>query len=192
MKINRKLQENNVRQNWNISPNFLTDEQIENWTSNIEKMYPYTDGKTLGNSGSEIRSSKIRWATGDTFLTDFLFHFVNDFAQKTGIHVYKKCEIQYTEYDAKYKGHYSMHHDIDFQRNDGIDRKVSITVQLSDPSEYEGGDFVFDLPESPDPKLTKQKGTILVFPSYHMHAVMPITKGLRKSLVAWFYGPQWK
>ena len=59
-----------------------------------------------------------------------------------------------------------------------------------DTSEYEGGDFEFD-----EVKTTadfRSKGTVLVFPSYLRHRVLPVTSGIRRSLVAWFVGPRWK
>ena len=38
----------------------------------------------------------------------------------------------------------------------------------------------------------KKKGTLLIFPSYLRHRVLPVTSGVRRSLVAWFWGPKWK
>ena len=72
-------------------------------------------------------------------------------------------------------------------------RKLSITIQLSDSDEYEGGDFVFtkDIP-SPDAELIRKKGTIIVFPSFLYHQVMPVTKGTRYSLVGWYEGNDWR
>ena len=67
----------------------------------------------------------------------------------------------------------------------------TLIIQLSDSTEYEGGDFTFSEVESPN-QTSKDKGTVLVFPSYLQHKVTPVTKGERKSLVAWFEGPQWK
>ena len=82
---------------------------------------------------------------------------------------------------------YSSVHIISSRR----DRKLSVTVQLSDPSEYEGGGFEFLECPNPD-ESSRKKGTVLVFPSYLKHRVLPVTKGTRKSLVAWFEGPRWK
>ena len=107
-------------------------------------------------------------------------------------HVYNVADIQFTEYLATENGHYNWHHDIDWQNNNGYDRKLSVTVQLSEPSEYEGGNFVFDEVDSPDSNILKQKGTVLVFPSYLRHRVEPVTKGVRRSLVSWFEGPSWR
>ena len=76
-----------------------------------------------------------------------------------------------------------------------VHRKLSMTIQLSDDNDYEGGDFIFqknliDIP--PDSKKLRAKGTILVFPSFLPHAVTPVTKGERKSLVVWADGPEWR
>ena len=62
-------------------------------------------------------------------------------------------------------------------------------MQLSDPTDYEGGDFIFSEVETP--ANSKQKGTVLIFPSYLSHKVLPITSGVRRSLEAWFEGPRW-
>ena len=181
-----------VRQNWNMDSGMLPPEEVAEWIENIERIYGIQQASTFGEHDSKVRSSKIRWVTGDAYLTEFLFQVANQFAEKTGIHIYKNCEIQYTEYHASENGHYAMHHDVDWNRVDGLDRKLSVTFQLSSPEDYEGGDFIFEEIENPDPRMLRQLGTNLVFPSLHKHAVTPVTRGVRKSLVAWFYGPQWR
>ena len=75
-------------------------------------------------------------------------------------------------------------------------RKLSSTIQLTDPKEYEGGELEFDFRQNdPDkkrnPQIAKEitpKGSIIVFPSFVWHRVKPITKGLRYSLVNWNLG----
>lgn len=80
----------------------------------------------------------------------------------------------------------------------GMCRKVSITVNLSDPEDYEGGDlWLTHLPsDSNSDKLEtftnpdfRTKGAVVVFPSWVRHRVTPVTKGTRYSAVAWFNGP---
>ena len=51
------------------------------------------------------------------------------------------ADMQYTVYDASDKGHYDWHEGFHFLQSSDLDRKLSVTVQLSDGSEYEGGDF---------------------------------------------------
>lgn len=77
-------------------------------------------------------------------------------------------------------------------------RKLSATVNLTDPSEYTGGDFELDLRNNHEGRniITldeiKSKGSILVFPSFVTHQVRPIITGERNSLVIWNLGPPWK
>jgi PKHD-type hydroxylase len=82
-----------------------------------------------------------------------------------------------------------------------MQRKLSMSVQLSKPKDYEGGDLKFNLRGldsqngdtvmSPPPEF-KQQGSIVVFPSFLWHKVEPITKGIRYSLVMWAIGENWK
>ena len=69
-------------------------------------------------------------------------------------------------------------------------RKLSLTIQLSDPADYDGGELQFhgaaDLP------VARALGSATFFPSYLAHQVAPITRGLRRSLVAWAYGPAFR
>jgi PKHD-type hydroxylase len=101
-----------------------------------------------------------------------------------------KSEIQFTEYRSDEDGRYDWHQDVNWNGQEGIDRKLSVTIQLSDESEYEGGNFEFeDIKSSMN---FKAQGTIIIFPSYLRHRVTKVTSGTRRSLVAWFYGPNWK
>ena len=67
-------------------------------------------------------------------------------------------------------------------------RKISIVVQLSDPLEYEGGELQIS-DGGTNRVCEKTKGTIIIFPSYLLHRVTPVTKGTRRSLVLWVTGP---
>ena len=82
-------------------------------------------------------------------------------------------------------------------------RKLSMTCQLTDGSEYEGGELEFDYRDyephtrEEDKHLKKckeilPKGSIIVFPSFVWHRVKPVTKGIRYSLVAWHLGHPFK
>jgi len=95
---------------------------------------------------------------------------------------------------------YSDHKDTDRY---GKIRKLSMTCQLTDGSEYEGGELEFDFKDyaphmrDEDKHLIKvkeilPKGSIVVFPSHAWHRVKPVTKGVRYSLVAWHLGYPFK
>lgn len=66
-------------------------------------------------------------------------------------------------------------------------RKLSMSVQLCDSDEYDGGDLEFCACAPLDPR--RRRGTIIVFPSFLAHQVTPVTQGTRCSLVAWAHGP---
>lgn len=98
--------------------------------------------------------------------------------------------LQFTYYNSEEDGCYKAHVDPNcwlLPHN----RKLSLVMQLSDPSEYEGGDL--KLHTSHDPVIIqKQKGMVVCFPSYTLHEVTSVTKGERYSLVAWVHGPAFR
>ena len=97
-------------------------------------------------------------------------------------------DLQYTVYHHD-GGHFDWHMDLGSEKY--ARRKISITMQLSDPEDYEGGDFEFRIGNEVV-KLPRKKGCVIVFPSYFLHRVTPVTKGTRKSLVLWIYGPPFR
>ena len=87
---------------------------------------------------------------------------------------------------------YTPHHQHYF-----LVRKLSMTINLTDPTTYEGGDLMFDLGEHhAENKITakeaREQGTVIVFPSFLYHCVSPVTKGTRYSLVNWTTGRPFK
>ena len=68
-----------------------------------------------------------------------------------------------------------------------IDRKITMSIQLSDDKDYVGGDLLIL-----NQKSSRKKGSIIAFPSLLTHQVNPILKGERWSLISWAWGPQWK
>lgn len=149
---------------------------------------------------TSIRSSKIRWLNklDLNFLSLFntvehLFHEANKNA--FGFDVVRFSEIQFTEYHATDSGHYSWHIDTSWTSPALYRRKLSMVIQLSDPVEYNGGDFEMDIGECqevPNPKSIREQGTVIVFPSFLRHRVTPVTAGIRRSLVVWMEGPPFK
>jgi PKHD-type hydroxylase len=95
--------------------------------------------------------------------------------------------LQLTHYDQSENGMYGWHQDY----GTGISRKLSMTLQLTDPSEYEGGNLQMSVSGDPQ-NVRKQRGLVAVFPSYVLHQVTPVTQGSRQSLVAWVSGPPFK
>jgi len=70
-------------------------------------------------------------------------------------------------------------------------RKLSFILQLSHHQAYDGGDFILHCSSTPF-VAPKKQGTMIIFPSYTLHEVTPITRGVRYSLVGWVEGPNFK
>lgn len=140
-----------------------------------------------------VRTSSIRWVPINE-QTRFIYERLKDMILEAnyemwGFDIYGVLEeAQYTEYYGNNEGHYDWHLDI----GPGIDyRKISITIQLSDADEYEGGEL--QLLQSPyEITVPKQKGLATLFPSYLLHRVNNVKKGVRRSLVLWVTGPSFR
>jgi len=153
-----------------------------------------------GRVDLQYRKSEIRWLPIEIqqhfTIVDSLWYYARQANRNLfGFDVDYIQDIQHTTYKADVNGNgkYDWHHDTFWAGPNAYDRKISITIQLSDPSEYEGGHFEIDPQyQQPDPELLRQKGTVLVFPSFLRHRVTPVTKGVRKSLVSWVEGPKFR
>ena len=90
-------------------------------------------------------------------------------------------------------GKFTWH--IDFT-SASANRKLAYSIQLSDTNDYEGGDLEFfdgddTGKKEKDPQL-REKGNIIVFPTYSWHRITPITKGIRYAIVGWVHGPTYR
>ena len=92
--------------------------------------------------------------------------------------------FQFTRYEVG--EYYGPHFDIGPGRL--TERKLSLTVQLSAPEDYTGGELVI----YPEFVAAKDQGTMTVFPSFMCHNVLPVKTGVRYSLVSWVAGPQFR
>ena len=92
--------------------------------------------------------------------------------------------FQFTRYEVG--EYYGPHFDIGPGKL--TERKLSLTVQLSAPEEYTGGELII----YPEFVASKDQGTMTVFPSFMCHNVNPVKTGVRYSLVSWLAGPPFK
>jgi PKHD-type hydroxylase len=96
-------------------------------------------------------------------------------------------EIQIVKYDVG--GNYNWHCDYGLSQNPDTDRKLSLSIQLSDKYEYQGCDLIMCDNSRRYHTLKKEIGCGVVFDSKTPHKVTHLTKGIRYSLVAWIHGP---
>ena len=158
----------------------------------------------VGVNGGELTDPENR-RSGIRFLNngDWRFQSLFDELWKTAIqanrdffniHVTKLDFVQLAEYDSAYQGEYKEHHDVFWLNNDPMyHRKLSAIIQLTDPNEYEGGDFeLVDTSNYPPAEDIRQQGTVIFFPSFFRHKANPVIRGVRHSIAAWFEGPKWR
>jgi PKHD-type hydroxylase len=97
--------------------------------------------------------------------------------------------LQLTNYDQSEHGMYGWH--VDYGGKLTPSRKLSLVLQLADPSQYEGGNLQITIgPQAQT--VPKKRGLVVAFPSYVLHQVTPVTSGSRQSLVAWVTGPAFR
>jgi PKHD-type hydroxylase len=163
---------------------------------NAGRAEPVQDGQVGGgNAGvvdTKTRTSHISWIPFNKMpemystLENVMLRTNNNHFGFEGMKITEQA--QYTEYPAG--GFYDWHIDSDVVgMNEPPVRKISMTCLLSHESEFEGG----GLELMSDGKIARPKqGQAIFFASFIRHRVIPITKGIRKSLVVWFGGPSFK
>jgi PKHD-type hydroxylase len=186
---NFELDQVNLYAFWN---NAFSKEECQT-IINIAKNKGLIKGKTKGIT-KDVRDSKVCWLY-PTDGIDWVFRRVTDITLNLNERFFKfdifglNEGFQFTNYEAP-SGKYGKH--VDRSMNISV-RKLSISIQLTNPEEYEGGEL--KLYEEDDEKaniMDKAQGTLIIFPSYVLHEVMPVTKGTRNSLVSWVTGKQFK
>jgi PKHD-type hydroxylase len=171
----------------------FTDQELDKIYREVGEI-PFQEATVVGGN-KQIRSSSIKWVPQSEkweWLYDKLMRMAieaNDVLWNFDLHTAPEG-IQYTEYHASAGGHYGWHQDI----GPGMLslRKVSITVQLSAPDEYEGGDLEIWQGGDGPLQAPRGRGNVVIFPSYMMHRVSAVTKGTRRSFVLWLGGDHYR
>lgn len=180
---------------WGDAFNDEDIEKIIDYCSSIAPKKATVGGAADDEDITEIRESKVAWV-GLNEHTQWIYDRLAFVARSLNGQFYKfdlygfSEDMQYTVYHGDETGHYTWH--LDAGSGGGSPpRKLSMVLQLSDPKDYEGGDL--ELFSSANPtKVDKKKGLVAAFPSYMLHRVSPVTKGVRKTLVIWVCGPSFK
>jgi PKHD-type hydroxylase len=173
----------------------FTDQEL-NWLQtkarNAEIDAQVGGAAETGGVDKMVRRSQVSWLQ-KTQETAWVFEKLAQVASSLNAQYYNFDltgfgeELQLTNYNQSENGMYGWHQDY----GGGISRKLSLVVQLADPSEYEGGNLQVMTSGQPQ-TVRKQRGFIAVFPSYVLHQVTPVTQGSRQSLVAWVSGPAFR
>ena len=144
-------------------------------------------GTAGGKVDSTYRSSKITWVK-NTLQNRWIFDKVACLVREAN----KECfgfELMGFGEDAqigKYEpgDHYDWHLDVG---KSSTWRKLSVSVQLTPPDQYTGGDLELHYGRVPT-RVSRGLGDVVIFPSFLLHRITPVLSGQRQSLVLWVSG----
>jgi len=145
-------------------------------------------GKPGGGTDTKKRVTTISWIPFKEM--GHMYQDLNNFIQKANENHFGFEDIQVTE-NAQFTeypegGFYDWHMDCDTNMaHEPPVRKISMTLLLNNPSEFEGGDLEL---MAPGKFAELKQGHAIIFASFLNHRVNPVTRGIRQSLVCWFGG----
>lgn len=179
-------------QNFFVYKNFLNTSECAELIA-LKKEYTRKETKVLVDQKSTLdatfrRGNEVAFPLEEK--THWIYKKLEETVRKYNAYAYNfklagfTQNIRVLEYNVG--DHYQACHQ-DFGRGKTSTRKLSVSVQLSDPSEYQGGTLEFFNGEFVSAPL--EQGSLVVFPSFVFHRVVPVTEGTRHSLVAWMNGP---
>ena len=190
---------------------------LQNFDKEIDQSPVFVKNKNNQDAGigfDKVRNSKHTWVSSSHWTGGFLWHYVERANRENFLYDLKCLDheiIQYTiynegdYYDWHTDGGLTTHYKPQFIGNstDGVGndfynqntelvRKLSFSLQLSDPEDYEGGELELINEIGESYLAPKTQGCLILFDSRTRHRVRTVTKGTRKSLVGWVLGPRWK
>jgi PKHD-type hydroxylase len=166
-------------------------EALGDGLSGSDALTTVNDGK---NTVNRNRITQVGWMHR-TAASEWLYERIERLARQLNAQAFQydlrgfTDNFQYAVYHGNSGGHYDWH--IDMIPHPRGDRKMSLSLQLSDPSQYQGCDLQF-IAGGGIETAPRDRGALIAFPSYITHRVTPATAGTRKSLVVWVGGPKFR
>ena len=153
---------------------------------------------SVGGQGYEnIRSTLVAWVERNTE-TDLLYRRMEEAVLALNARFFRfdlsgLASFQYALYGGQGGGHFDWHKDYGRDPADPArePRKLTLSLQLSHPSDYEGCDLQVRAGNQID-IAPRTRGTLVAFPANVLHQVTPIRSGVRKALVIWAVGPEFR
>lgn len=148
-----------------------------------------------------VRKTEVKWIPDHNWIAGMITYYVeqlNEMHFRYDIDAISGNHFQYSVY--RDGGHYDWHTDeprnlfyLTTKRPDEQIRKLSFSLQLSDPRDYEGGNLCFRGEDNEGEIVqAKDRGMLILFDSRMEHKVSPVTSGVRHALVGWYTGPIWR
>jgi PKHD-type hydroxylase len=153
--------------------------------------------RLTGDGVNSIRTTQVAWVHRNAQTEDLYLRMESVVLRLNAEHFH--CDlsglttIQYAIYRESDDAYFDWHSDYGRDRNDpGQEpRKLTLSLQLSDSASYEGCDLearaAYPLDVAP-----RERGMLVAFRANVLHRVTPITRGIRKALVIWAAGPEYR
>jgi PKHD-type hydroxylase len=170
----------------------------------------------VGIINEKIRNAKNSWIPTSNWIAGFLWHYVQKANRENFLYDLTNIDGESLQYTVYNQGeYYGWHNDSGLMThykptsggnrgygelilqdfvNENCEkvRKLSFSLLLSDPDDFEGGNLQFLDEAGKSYFAPRQKGALILFDSRAQHRVLKVTKGVRKSIVGWTVGPRWK
>lgn len=188
--INKFQKQRDERVVWHVAEEFLSHDECDRIIELGSQIKAFESRIKWGVKEEQERKTDIFWISPNLDTVDLMLKILEYAAdvnnEKFGYDLYGNIDnFQLGRYGI---GHgYNWH--IDLGQGQLSKRKLSLSLQLSDPDDYEGGDLQFFYNENHKPSIPRTRGTITIFPSWMTHRVTEVTAGERWSLVNWLIGP---
>ncbi len=172
--------------------------------SELDALVRLGDGLTLekaelsaGHGYENIRSTKVAWIPRDA-ATESMYRRMEEAVLELNARYFRfdlsgLAALQYALYGGAEGGHFDWHKDYGRDPSDPAQepRKLTLSLQLSDGGDYKGCDLQVRAGNLID-TAPRERGTIVAFPANVLHQVTPIESGVRRSLVSWAVGPEFR
>ena len=174
--------------------NYFSIQELETLNA-LWGQLPTEDAFVTGNEAKndDYRKSKLSFITPDIPELQWFYQKLSSLAMACNnerylydIHGFYE-PLQLAEYSKE--DFFEWH--MDFGPGHVSSRKLSMSIQLTPPEEYEGGDLELMI-NNKATKAPRSFGTVVIFPSFILHRVTPVTSGKRRSIVGWVTGPPYK
>jgi len=170
----------------------------------LDRLERHCDGLALeqarvtGDGYNSIRSTRVAWVHRNSETTEHLYSKMEEIVLRLNAEHFRSelsglTTLQYAVYSQSDAGYFDWH--IDYGRDPSDPgqepRKITLSVQLSDAGSYDGCDLEVRAAHLID-VAPRQRGALVAFRANALHRVTPITRGMRRSLVAWAAGPEYR
>lgn len=170
----------------------------------LDRLERHCDGLALeqarvtGDGYNSIRTTKVAWVHRNSETTENLYRKMEEIVLRLNPEHFRSdlsglTTLQYAVYSQSEAGYFDWHIDYGRDPSDPAQepRKITLSLQLSDAGSYDGCDLEVRAAHLID-VAPRQRGALVAFRANALHRVTPITRGMRRCLVAWAAGPEYR